>query len=137
MANLVYDKARTEILTNGLTGKTLKVALIDTGAYTVDQAAHQFVSDIPGAAIIARSGALANITLGVLATGTLDADDPTIAAVTGNTVEAYVVYEDTGVDGTSKLLCYVDESDGAVPISFTPNGSDVVVTFSASGILDI
>src|SRR5690348_2030170 len=123
MANTVYDKARTEILTNGLTGKTLKLALIDLGTYTPNFATDQFVSDIPGAAIVARSGALANITLGTVAAGTLDADDPTLTAVSGATVEAYVIYEDTGVDTTSKLLCLVDHDGSNNPIAFTPNGS--------------
>jgi hypothetical protein len=60
-----------------------------------------------------------------------DANDITITAVSGDTVEAVVLYKDTGSSATSPLLAWFDVSQ------FTPNGSDVTVTFNASGLFAI
>lgn len=139
MANGVYDKGRDEILTNGLTGKTLKVMLVKvTAGYTVDLVNHHFVSDVPAGDIIQRSGALTSVTLGTVGPGVVDAADETLAAVpTGHTIEAYIVYEDTGVDATSTLMCYVDHDGSNNPISLPTNGSDVDIVWNASGIFSV
>ncbi len=105
----------------------LKLLLIDTADETYN-AADQFHSNITGAGIVATSGNLAGKTT---TSGVFDANDITITAVTGDTVEAVVLYKDTGVSATSPLIAWFDVS------TFTPNGSDVTVVFNASGLFAI
>ena len=129
MSNFVYDKARESFLKGGEIAwatDNIKVVLVDTGAYTPNAAAHQFLSDIAVGARIGTSGNLANKTV---AAGVADADDPTFTAVSGVTVEAYAVYQDTGVAATSRLICYVDT--GVTGLPFTPNGGDVILQFAS------
>ena len=55
MANTLYDAARQRFLEaqiNWMTD-TVKVLLVDTGAYTPQTAVHQYLSDISGSARIA------------------------------------------------------------------------------------
>ena len=55
MANTLYDYARQRFLEaqiNWMTD-TIKVILVDTGAYTAQTSVHQYLSDIPTSARIA------------------------------------------------------------------------------------
>lgn len=131
MASQLYPKGKAHIL--GLATKVdlvadnIKVLLIDTADETYNSA-DEFHSDITGAGIVATSGNLAGKSV---TSGTFDANDITITAVSGDTVEAVVLYKDSGVSGTSPLIAWFDVS------TFTPNGSDVTVTFNASGLFAI
>ncbi len=128
MANAVYDLARQAFLEGNIAwlSGNIKAVLVDTGAYTFSQA-HQFLSDVPGGARIATSGDLANKTS---AAGVADADDVVFANVgpAGTTIEAMVLYVDTGVAGTSRLICYIDTATG-LPV--TANAADITVVFDA------
>jgi len=123
VANAMYDKGREGFLDGSIDydTDTIKAVLVDTGAYTVDLATHQFLSDIAAGARIATSGALASKTV---TAGVADAADITITAVTGATVEAIVLYKDTGSAATSRLICYIDTAAG---LPLTPNGGDVTL----------
>lgn len=90
--------------------------------------AHEFVSDLTGASIIARSGALAGKTV---ALGVFDANDIVVTAVSGSAFTHVILYKNTGADGTSPLIGIFDIT------SFTPNGNDVNVVFHASGLFSI
>jgi hypothetical protein len=59
----------------------------------------------------------------------------TYTAVSGATVEALVLYIDTGVAGTSRLVAYIDTGVTGLPV--TPNGGDITVTWNASGIFQL
>lgn len=125
MANTLYDFARQRFLEaqiNWMTD-TVKVILVDTGAYTPQTAIHQFLSDIPTSARIAGP-----VTLTSKATtgGAADAADCTFVSVTGNSIEAIIIYADTGVEATSPLIAFIDTATG-LPI--TPNGGDIIVTW--------
>ncbi len=109
----------------------IKVVAVDTGAYTFS-AAHEFLSDISAPARIATSSNLANKTS---VAGVFDADDATFAAVTGASIEAIVIYKDTGVAGTSALIRYLDTGVTGLPI--TPSGADITVRWNASGIISV
>lgn len=130
MANALYATYKQLILGAGLnlTTLNLKVVLVDTGAYTYS-AAHDFLDDIVIGARIATSGNLASKTV---TNGTFDAADITITAVSGTTVEALVIYNDTGTAATSNLIAYMDT--GVTGLPFTPNGGDVTIQWNASGI---
>ena len=125
MANTLYDFARQRFLEaqiNWMTD-TIKVILVDTGAYTPQTAVHQYLSDIPTSARVAGP-----VTLTAKATtgGAADAADVTFSAVTGASIEAIVIYVDTGTESTSPLIAYIDTATG-LPI--TPNGGDIIVTW--------
>jgi hypothetical protein len=126
MANAIYDKGREGFLAGDIDwdANTIKAVLVDTGAYTVNLTTHQFLSDIASGARIATSAALASKTV---TAGVADAADVTITGVTGASVEAVVIYQDTGVVGTSRLIAYLDTATSGLPL--TPNGSDVLITW--------
>lgn len=125
MANTLFDKARQRFLEaqfNWMTD-TIKCILVDTGAYTPQTAVHEFLSDIPTSARIAGP-----VTLTAKATtgGAADAADCTFTSVSGASIEAIVIYKDTGTESTSPLIAYIDTATG-LPI--TPNGGDIIVTW--------
>ena len=125
MANTLFDAARQRFLEgqfNWLTD-TIKVILVDTGAYTPQTAIHQYLADIPPSARIAGPVTLTSkATVG----GAADGADVTFTSVSGPTIEAIVIYRDTGTEATSPLIAYIDTATG-LPI--TPNGGDIIVTW--------
>lgn len=128
--NALYDKGREGILDGSIlyTTNNIKAVLVDTGAYTVNLATHANLSDIPSVARIATSGNLSGKTA---TAGVADADDVTLTAVSGASVEAIVLYKDTGTASSSRLIAYIDTSSGS-PISVIPNGGDITLQFSNS-----
>lgn len=130
MANSIYPKYKEAVLqssaNSSLTG-TVKVALVDTGTYTYSSA-HEFLTSLTGTVGTAQTiGATKSYTNGVF-----DGGDVTFTAVTGNSVEALVIYIDTGTAGTSRLVAYIDTGVTGLPV--TPNGGDISITWNASGI---
>ena len=125
MANTLYDFARQRFLEaqiNWMTD-TVKVILVDTGAYTPQTSIHQYLSDIPTSARIAGPVTLtAKSTTG----GAADAADITFTAVSGASIEAIIIYVDSGTEATSPLIAFIDTATG-LPI--TPNGGDIIVTW--------
>lgn len=133
MANAIYPKWKEALLqasANSSLGGTVKVALVDTGVYTYS-AAHQFLTDLS----TSRVGTDQTLASKTFTDGAFDAADPTFSSVTGPTVEAIVIYIDTGVAGTSRLVAYMDT--GVTNLPFTPNGSPVTLGFNASGIFKL
>ena len=122
MASGLYDAGREAFLTGSIdvSTDTIKVSLIDTGTYTVDLATHDFYNDLSGEVGTA-------VTLGSKTTtaGVFDAADATFSSVSGNTVEAVVIWKDTGVASTSPLIAYVDG------LSVTPNGGDITIQWDS------
>lgn len=129
MASQLYPLGKKAILDGGIAMLTdsIKVLGIDTAAETYN-AADQFHANITGAAIIFTSGALAGKTT---TGGVFDANDITVTAITGATIEALVLYKDTGASATSPLIAWFDIA------TFTPNGSDGTIVWNASGIFAI
>lgn len=121
MANTLYDYARQRFLEANINwmSDTIKCILVSTSAYTPQTAVHQYLSDISGSAIIAGPVTLASkATTG----GAADAADATFTSVSGATINAIVIYKDTGTAATSPLIAYIDTATG-LPI--TPNGGDI------------
>ena len=125
----LYPKGKKAILDADidLLVDNIKWLLIDTADETYNSA-DQFHSDITGAGIVATSGKLAGKTT---TSGVFDANDITISAVTGDSIEALVLYKDTGASATSPLIAWLDIS------TLTPGGSDVTIAHNASGIFGI
>jgi hypothetical protein len=125
MANTLYDYARQRFLEgqlNWLTD-TIKVYLVDTGAYTPQTAIHQYLADIP---LSARIAGPVTLTSKSTTGGAADAADCTFTSVSGATIEALVICKDTGSEATSPVIAYIDTATG-LPI--TPNGGDIIVTW--------
>lgn len=132
MANALYNKAKESFISQNpsidLDTDTIKVALVDTGTYTFS-AAHQYYSSVTG--VVGTPATLASKTI---TNGVFDAADVTFAAVSGASVEALVVYKDTGSAATSPLIAYIDTGTN-LPV--TPNGGDITIQWNASGILTL
>ena len=125
MANTLFDAARQRFLEaqiNWLTD-TMKVILVDTGAYTPQTAVHQYLSDVSMSARIAGPVSLTSKTT---TGGAADAADVTFTSVSGSSIEAIIIYSDTGTESTSPLIAFIDTATG-LPI--TPNGGDIIVTW--------
>lgn len=125
MANALFDKGRQRYLEGQFTWTTdtIKAVLVDTGTYTVNLSAHEFLSDVGSGARISTSGAFTSKTA---TGGAADAADITFTSVTGASIEAIIIYKDTGSDATSPLIAFIDTATG-LPI--TPNGGDIIVTW--------
>lgn len=127
MANALYGIGRNAFLLGNIdwVNDTITAVLVDTGfPYTVQIDVHDFLDDIPAGARIATQ-AMAGMS-GAL--GVADANDTVFSSVTGATVEAVVIYKDTGAAATSNLIAYIDTATG-LPV--TPNGGDITVQWDS------
>jgi hypothetical protein len=136
MANAVVVAFRNGVLGSHATrvdldADTIKVALIDHGTATPLPATHDFYNDFSAGLVGALSAALTTKTIGTVAAGVFDADNVTFTAVSGNSAESVNVIKDTGTGSTSDYISYWDTGTG-LPV--TPNGGDITVTWSASGL---
>lgn len=125
MANTLYDLGRKRFLEaniNWLTD-TVKVVLVDTGSYTPNFTAHEYFADVSVGARVTPSVTLVGKDT---AGGAADASDVTFTSVSGPSIEAIIIYKDTGTEATSPLIAYIDTATG-LPI--TPNGGDIIVTW--------
>jgi hypothetical protein len=133
MANAIYPLYKQALLDASanvdINDGTVKVALIDTGTYTYNSA-HEFYSSVSG--VVGTPQTIANTTV---TNGLFDGDNVTYTAVTGNSVEALLIYIDTGTAATSRLVAWIDTSVTGLPV--TPNGGDITITWNASGIFQL
>lgn len=114
---------------NSSLGGTVKIALVDTASYTYS-ASHEFLTSLAG--VVGTAQTLGTKTF---ASGTFDAADVTFTAVTGATVEALVIYIDTGTAATSRLVAYLDTGYTNLPV--TPNGGNIGIAFDVAGIFTL
>jgi len=127
MANALYDKGREGFLDGSIDWDTdtIKCVLVDTDDYTVNLTTHDNLDDIPAGARVATSDALSSKTV---AAGVADAADVTFSTVSGDQSEALVIYKDTGVESTSRLIAYIDTATG-LPV--TPSGGDIIIQWDS------
>ena len=126
MANTLYDSARQGFLEaqiNWLTD-TMKVLLVDAGAYTPNVSTHHFLADIQ---VSSRIAGPVTLTSKTTTGGAADAADVTFTSVSGASIEMIIIYKDTGTEATSPLIAMIDTATG-LPI--TPNGGDKRVDVS-------
>lgn len=112
----------------------IRVLLLN--GYTYDSS-DVFIADIGTGTILARSGQLQNPTV---TDGVFDADNITITAVTAapaTPIEDVIVFKHTGSDATARLIAHIDQDQVAAALSLQPNGSDILVSFSGSGIFTL
>ena len=118
MANTLFDNSRQMFLeaqVNWMTD-TIKCILVDTGAYTVQTATHKYLSDI---ATSARVAGPVTLTAKSTAGGAADAADCTFTSVSGASIEAIVIYKDTGSEPTSPLIAWIDTATGLLVSLYT------------------
>ena len=123
MANAIYPKAKEAFLSGAIdmTSDTIKIALVDTGTYTYS-ASHEHYSDLSG--VLGTPVALGSKTV---TSGVFDAADATFTTPTaGTSIEALVIYKDTGTASTSDLIAYIDT--GTV-LFFITDAADVDIVF--------
>lgn len=125
MANILYDAARQRFLEGQINWNTdtIKAILIDTGEYNIQVSSHQYLSDIPISARVAGPVTLTNKTT---TGGSADADDVKFTSVSGASIEAIIIYKDTGDESQSPLIAYLDVATG-LPV--VPNDGDMVVAW--------
>lgn len=135
MANQMYDEAKDAIARGEIDFDTneFRVILIDVADYTFDANLHDFLDDVPAAARVATSDALGAPTI---SDGLIDFPDELINSVSGDPVEALIIYKHAETVGggalaenAARLICYIDTDSAASPISFVPNGSGCNVQF--------
>lgn len=126
MANALYALGKEKILSGSIdfTSDTLKVALIKN-TYAQNLTTDEFYGTINTYTL----GTPQTLTSPTVTLGVFDAADVTYTAVTsGDTAEAVVIYKDTGVDGTSPLIAYIDTITG---FPLATNGGDITVQWDA------
>jgi hypothetical protein len=126
MANALYGTGRNAFLLGDVdwVNDAITAVLVDTATYSVSIDVDDFLDDIPVGERVATQ-ALASMS-GAL--GVADAADTVFSAVTGDPVEAVVIYKDTGSAATSQLLVYIDSATG-LPV--TPNGGNITVQWDS------
>ncbi|TXL71200.1 hypothetical protein FHP25_31315 [Vineibacter terrae] len=126
MANAIYPKFKEAVLKGAanvdLTTGTIKVALVDLADYTYN-AAHDFLDDVPVGARVA----VGTITNPTVLNNIFDGDDVVLSLVTGDPSEALVIYKDTGVEATSRLVAFLDTGVTGLPV--TPNGGNITIAW--------
>lgn len=136
MSNALFDPGREGFLDGTInSGMKIRAYLIDTGAYTFS-AAHKFLSSIPSGARIA--GPSPFFTTKTATNGVFDADDSTITAVIGASIEAVAIVRAAATDGAAddvdtaqRLIAWIDTATG---LPFTPNGGDVIMTWDSGAL---
>lgn len=132
MANSKYDKAKNGLLLGttgyGWVSQDIRVMLVDGAAYAPDTVNHASLSDVPAAARIAVTTIPLRSSDGA---GAALAGDSKFAGVTGPTSEYLLIYRHTGTDSSSFLIALIDTAPN---LPFTPNGGDLDINWSSSGI---
>lgn len=131
MANALYAKGKEAFLEGllDLTDDTLKVCLVKS-TYIVNLNSHQYLSDVGGSNIAATSSALngKNTTNGIF-----DAENITIEDYGTSGFSYIILFKDTGVASTSRLIAYIDTAEG-LPVS--PSDSTISITINWSNAIN-
>lgn len=133
MTNAVYPKFKELALGAGgnLAAGTVKAALVDTASYTYS-AAHQFLSSLAG-----QVGAAVTLGAKVITDGVFDAADTSFTGLTAAaSIEAIVIYVDTGSAATSPLVAYIDTAAG-LPVTAGATQVDVAWDNGANKIFKL
>lgn len=125
--NALYGKGREGFLGGDIDydADVIKLIAIDTALYSVAIDDDEFLTDIPAGARVSTSAALSSKTTTL---GVADAANSVFTAVNGAEFEAVVMYQDSGVEATSRLIAYIDSATG-LPV--LPNGGDINFNFDS------
>ena len=136
MAAYFYDGAREDFAGGGIDWDTndIKAVLCKVG-YSASQSADNFLSDIVAGNRVAITG---NLTGKTQTDGILDAADITIASASflnNGPATQLVVYRDTGVEATSRLILRHDGTTfaGLAGTGYTHAGLDCKIQWPGDG----
>lgn len=135
MANAVYPKFKELALGAGgnLSSGTVKCTLVDTASYTYS-ATHQYFSSVAGGA---RVGTAVTLSSKTLTDGVFDAADISFTGLSSApSIEALVIWVDTGSDATSPLVAYIDTATG-LPVTSGATQVDVAWDNGANKIFKL
>lgn len=97
-----------------------------SGGHVIKISLDDNLNDVPSGA---RVGTPQTLTSKTYANGIFDAAPVTFPSVpSGDPCEAILVYLDTGIESTSKLIAFISQSSG---LPFTPSGGDITVTWGS------
>lgn len=136
MANAVYGKGREAFGNAGINwgSDTIKAILVDTALYTVSIDVDDALADIPAGARIGTAVTLASKTNTL---GVFDAADLSFTGLSSApTIEALVIFKDTGVEATSTLITYIDTATG-LPVAAGATQVDVTWDNGANKIFKL
>jgi len=127
MANALYAKAKEAFLGADLDllNVSLKTALVKS-TYIVDLVNHEFLSDVGASNIAATSVALEQITID---DGVFDAENETIENYGTSGFSYLIIYQDSGLSSTSRLIAYIDTADG-LPVNSTNETISITIQWS-------
>lgn len=94
-------------------------------------AAHDFLDDVASGARIGTPQVIGSKTF---ANGVFDGADISFPSLTGDSIEALLVYIDTGSAATSRLVGLIRVAQG---LPLTPNGQNQPVAWNTNGILTL
>jgi hypothetical protein len=130
VANVLYNSYKQLILGAGLdlTSLTIKAALVDTGV-TAFNSAHDNYDDVSAGVI----GTPVTLTGKSVTNGVFDSTtNPSFTGlVAAPTIEAIVIYYDSGTPATSTLIAWIDSATG---LAVSAGATQVDVTWDAAGI---
>jgi len=128
MANALYDKGREGFLDGSIDydSDTVKANLVNKTKYTYS-VSHQFLTSVPSSGRIGTATALTSKTV---TNGVAGAAATTFTSVSGATANAIILYKDTGSSGTSRLICYIDQTSTGGSFAVVPTGGNIVVQWS-------
>lgn len=127
MANSLYDRGRQGFLAGEIDwdANDIRLILIDEADDTIDLAADEDLADRAAGARVATSSAFGTKTT---TAGVADAADVTLTSVTGDVSESIDIYQHTGTESTSLLICNIDTATG---LAVTPNGGNITVQWDS------
>lgn len=126
MTNALYAKGKEAILNGDIDfdTDTIKAALVKN-TYSQNLTTDDFYDDV-SSHVVGTPQTLGSKTI---TNGVFDAADVTFTAVSaGDTVEAVVIYKDTGTPSTSNLLAYIDTITG---FPLATNGGDITIQWDS------
>ena len=131
-----YGKAKRDHLKKLLGWDTDEMRpLLVTAAYTPNKNVDEFMSDIPGGALVTGGLGDALTSKAVSDAGVISAANGYVSAVpAGQFPRLIVIVQYTGVAATSRLICYNNEG---IPLPIETDGSDVHLRWPTAGIGEI
>jgi hypothetical protein len=144
LASFLYDEFRSQLggepthTAMNLETDTFSVFFVDEADDTISQSADIDAADRASAAQVpafASAPAIANNSWTVTSNvGIFDGDDAVFTSLSGDQVESYDIFKDSGTDTTSPMLGNFDDATG---LPLTPSGGNVTIVFHANGIVRI
>jgi len=104
--------------------------LIDSGSYTVNLSSDSTIEDISDAARVSEATLSGKTVVG----GVFDCNAITFSSVSGTNADALVLFVNADDVEKCQLICYIDN---AAEFPLTPDGTDIAVNPSATGLFGL